>query len=204
MTIATIILAAGGSTRLGGEPKQLLIKDDGTTLVQQMVGAALSLRAGPVIVVLGAHEERIRIELTDLPVHTPVNSDWREGLASSLQVGLNSLCDEPIDAFLVVLTDQPYVTAELLQQLITTQQHTGRGIVACRYGEFGHLGVPALFDIRYRSEFMNLSGDTGARKLIQQYANDCSEIPFPLAAIDLDTWQDVEAWRRNESTAHEA
>jgi molybdenum cofactor cytidylyltransferase len=57
------------------------------------------------------------------------------------------------------------------------------------------LGVPALFDIRYRSEFMTLSGDMGARKLIQQYANDCAEIPFPLAAVDLDTWQDVEAWR---------
>ena len=197
MTIATIILAAGGSTRLGGEPKQL-IKKDGTTLVRHMVEAALLLQAGPVLVVLGANQERILSELTDLPVHTPINPDWREGLASSLRVGLNRLCDEPVDAFLVVLTDQPYVTAELLQQLISTQQHTGRGIIACRYGEFGHLGVPALFDIRYRSEFMSLSGDTGARKLIQQYANDCTEIPFPLAAIDLDTWQDVEAWRETQ------
>lgn len=197
MTIATIILAAGGSTRLGGEPKQLLTKD-GTTLIRQMAGAALSLQAGPVVVVLGANEERIRAELADLSVHTPVNPDWREGLASSLRVGLNRLCDEPVDAFLVVLTDQPYVTAELLRQLITTQEHTGRGIIACRYGEFGHLGVPALFDIRYRSEFMNLSGDTGARKLIQQYSNDCTEIPFPLAAIDLDTWQDVAAWRETQ------
>lgn len=198
MIIATIILAAGGSTRLG-EPKQLLT-DEGTTLVRRITEAALSLQTGPVLVVLGANEEHIRPELVDLPIHTPVNSHWQDGLASSIQVGLQRMCDEPVDAFLIVLTDQPSVTAELLQALITTQQQTGRGIVACRYGELGHLGVPALFDIRYRSEFMRLSGDMGARKLIQQYANDCSEIPFPLASIDLDTRQDVDAWRDTAST----
>lgn len=198
MTIATIILAAGGSTRLGGEPKQLLTQH-GQTLVRQVTEAALSLKTGPVIVVLGGNEDRVRAELTDLPINTPVNPNWQQGLASSIQVGLNQLSDEPIDAFLVVLTDQPYVTAELLQRLITTQQHTGRGIVACRYGTLGHLGVPALFDIRYQSEFRQLSGDTGARKLIQQYANDCSDVLFPQAAVDLDTWQDVNAWRAKEA-----
>lgn len=197
MTVATIILAAGGSTRLGGEPKQLLTQN-GKTLVRQITEAALSLKAGPVVVVLGGNEERIRVELKDLPVHAPVNTNWQQGLASSIQIGLNQLSDEPVEAFLVALTDQPYVTPDLLRQLITTQHHTGRGIVACRYGVLGHLGVPALFDIRYRSEFMQLSGDMGARKLIQQYANDCSEVLFPQAAIDLDTWQDVNAWRETE------
>lgn len=199
MTIATIILAAGGSTRLGGEPKQLLTQN-GKTLVRQITEAALSLKTGPVVVVLGGNEEPIRTELTGLPIHAPVNTNWQQGLASSIQVGLNQLCDEPVDAFLVVLTDQPYVTSDLLQQLITTQHQTGRGIVACRYGVLGHLGVPALFDIRYQSEFRQLSGDMGARKLIQQYANDCSEVLFPQAAIDLDTWQDVEAWRGPKDT----
>lgn len=198
MNVATIILAAGGSTRLGGDPKQLLIQN-GTTLIRRMADAALSLQVGPVVVVLGANQDRIRAELTHLPIHTPINARWHEGLASSLHVGLNTLADEPVDAFLVVLTDQPYVTTALLRQLITTQQQTGRGIVACRYGETGHLGVPALFDIHYRGEFMNLSGDTGARKLIQQYAGDCAEILFPLAAIDLDTWQNVEEWRDREA-----
>jgi molybdenum cofactor cytidylyltransferase len=203
MTIATIILAAGGSTRLGGEPKQLLIQN-GRTLVRQVTEAALSLKAGPVIVVLGGNGDRIRAELTGLPIHTPVNTNWQQGLASSIQIGLNQLNDEPVDAFLVVLTDQPYVTAQLLQQLITTQHQAGRGIVACRYGASGHLGVPALFDIRYQSEFMQLVGDTGARKLIQQYANDCSEVLFPQAAIDLDTWQDVDAWRGIEGKTESA
>ncbi|ADB41396.1 nucleotidyltransferase family protein [Spirosoma linguale] len=197
MRIATIILAAGSSSRLGGEPKQLLTAN-GTTLVRRIAEAAVSLQAGPVVAVLGANSERIQAEISNLPLYYPINPNWAEGMASSLQVGLTALSDEPLDAFLVVLTDQPYVTTELLQQLITARHETGRGIVACRYGESGHLGVPALFDIRYQSEFMRLTGDVGARKLIRMYANDCAEIPFPLAAIDLDTWQDVDAWREAE------
>ncbi|QMW02087.1 nucleotidyltransferase family protein [Spirosoma foliorum] len=196
MSIATIILAAGASTRLGGQPKQLLTHN-GTTLIRQISDAALSLQTGPVIVILGANQNQIQPELIGLPVRIVQNPTWHEGIASSLRVGLNTLADEPVDFFLVVLTDQPYVTADLLQQLISTQQQTGRGIVACRYGEAGHLGVPALFDIRYAPEFMNLLGDIGARKLIKQYAGDCAEIPFPLADIDLDTAQDVATWRAN-------
>ena len=197
MTIATIILAAGGSTRLGGQPKQLLTQN-GQSLIRLAVDAADTIQAGPVIVVLGANESIIRQEINDSHLITVINPDWQEGLASSLRVGLARLADEPVDAFLILLTDQPYVTADLLHQLITTQQQTGRGIVACRYGESGHMGVPALFDIRYKSEFMQLTGDTGARKLIQQYRNDCAEVSFPLAAIDLDTWQDVQNWRGNK------
>ncbi|QDK83552.1 nucleotidyltransferase family protein [Spirosoma sp. KCTC 42546] len=202
MPIATIILAAGASTRLGGQPKQLLTHN-GKTLIRQIADAALSLQSGPVIAILGSNYEQIQPELADLPLQVVLNPNWPEGMASSLKFGLKALIDEPVDAFLVVLTDQPYVTTDLLQELITTQQQTGRGIVACRYGEAGHLGVPALFDIRYGSEFMQLSGDIGARKLIKQYAGDCAEIPFPLAAIDLDTWQDVEAWSKRQGAGFE-
>lgn len=200
MSIATIVLAAGGSTRLG-EPKQLLAQD-GTTLIRQIAQTALSLKTGPVIVVLGAHEERIRAELIDLPLLIAVNQHWHEGLASSLQIGLNSLSDEPVEAFLVLLIDQPFVTADILQQLIITHEQTRKGIVACRYAEPSHLGVPALFDIRYKAEFLRLSGDVGARKLIQQHADDCAEVLFPLAAIDLDTQQDVEKWRAGATKVH--
>ena len=196
MLIATIILAAGSSTRLGGRPKQLLTYQN-ETLVRRIAGMALSLEVGPVIAVLGANEDQIRIELTDLPIHLTVNNEWSEGMAFSLRVGLNALPGASVNAFLVVLTDQPYVTADVLQQLLDTRQRTGKGIVACRYGEKDNLGVPALFDIRYKAHFLNLSGDTGARKFIEQHKNDCAEVSFPLANIDLDTWQDVENWRQS-------
>ena len=195
MKIATIILAAGGSTRLGGQPKQLLTQH-GQSLIRRIVDAAIGIQTGPVIIVLGANESDIRQEIPDLQITIAINPNWQEGLASSLRIGLSTLADEPVDAFLIALTDQPYITADLLHQLITTRQQTGRGIVACRYGESGHLGVPALFDSHHKAEFLQLTGDTGARKLIQTYQHDCAEVLFPLAAIDLDTWQDVKSWRR--------
>ena len=205
MPIATIILAAGGSTRLGGESKQLL-RQNGMTLVRCMADIALSLQAGPVVAVLGANQEKIGRELADLPLITPINTDWAEGLASSLRVGLSALPDEPpIDAFLILLTDQPHVTADLLRQLVDARRKSGRGIVVSRYrtgggaafrpAEPAHLGVPALFDIRYKAEFLTFTGDVGARKLIRQYPDDRAEVPFPLGAVDLDNPQDVADWQ---------
>ncbi len=198
MTVATLVLAAGGSTRLG-QPKQLLTLD-GQTLVRRITDVALSLAVGPVVVVLGANHERINVELDERPVQVVVNADWREGMASSLRAGLLALPNESVDAFLILLTDQPLVTADLLRQLIHTHQRTGRGIVACRYGgatdnSSAPVGVPALFASRYRTEFLNLAGDVGARKLIQQHAADCAEVPFAEALIDLDTQQDVANWQ---------
>lgn len=199
MAIATIILAAGGSSRLG-QPKQL-IQSNGESLVRRMAQQALALRAGPVVVVLGASQDRIMKELTGLAVTTVVNPTWAEGMASSLRTGLRAIDAESTEAFLVVLTDQPYVTAELLQRLIDTRQSTGRGIIASRYAEpDGILGVPALFDNHYRREFLNLTGDTGARKLIQQYASDSTSIPFPLAGIDLDTPADLRHWQAQQAS----
>ena len=219
MPIATIILAAGSSTRLG-QPKQLL-RQNGTTLVRRVAEIALSLDVGPVVVVVGANHEKVEQELVDLPLIKPINADWTEGLASSLRVGLTALPDEAIDAFLILLTDQPYVTADLLRQIIDLRQRTGRGIVASRYhtgdgagtapadrgsppgperavqpAEPAHLGVPALFDIRYKTECLTFSGDVGARKLIRQYPDDCADVAFPLGAVDLDTQQDVERWQQ--------
>lgn len=199
MAIATIILAAGGSSRLG-QPKQL-IQNNGESLVRRMAQQALALRAGPVVVVLGANQDRIMKELTGLAVTTVVNPTWAEGMASSLRTGLRALDTESTEAFLVVLTDQPYVTADLLQRLIDTRQSTGRGIIASRYAEpDGILGVPALFDNHYRREFLNLTGDTGARKLIQQYASDSTSVLFPLAGIDLDTPADLRHWQAQQAS----
>lgn len=198
MTVATIILAAGSSSRLG-EPKQLLMSN-GQTLVRQITETALSLKAGPVLVVLGANQALIQAELADLPIQRVENPVWQEGMASSLRAGLNSLPDTPVDSFLVLLTDQPFITPALLQQLIDTRRKTNRGIVACQYGEADFLGVPALFASRYRAAFLTLSGDVGARKLIKQYVDDCVAVPFPLATIDLDTKQDIENWQSTRSS----
>ena len=60
---------------------------------------------------------------------------------------------------------------------------------------------PALFDQRYVAELVALTGDAGAKRLIRQYPDDCAGVPFPLGAVDLDTRQDVAAWRQTDPAA---
>jgi molybdenum cofactor cytidylyltransferase len=191
MTLATIILAAGQSARLG-QPKQLLLHN-GQPLVRRMADAALALAAGPVVVVTGANAAQVGEAIADLPVQVRFNADYQHGMASSLHTGLTSLPSLP-DAVLILLTDQPYVDLPLLQTIWATAQRTQRGIIACRYGDV--LGVPVLFRARYVPDLLALSGDSGARKLVQQHHADCAEVPFDQGAIDLDTPEDVARWQR--------
>ena len=197
MKIGTIILAAGASSRMGGPAKQL-IQYQGQSLVRRITGLALSLRVGPVVVVLGAHRNRLAAELTGLPVTLMDNPFWQTGMASSLKTGLAALylTQKDIDAVLVLLTDQPHVHAGLLQQLLLTQQETGKGIVACQYA--GDVGVPVLFSRHYIEELLTLDGDRGAKSIVRKHAGDAVLIPFELGAIDLDTPADVERFEKGD------
>ena len=116
--IAAIILAAGGSTRLG-EPKQL-IEIGGIPLVRRAAMAAIEAGASPIVVVLGAENHQIIPALEGLPdVRIALNSRWETGLASSLAAGLSALGDHPeIDGALIVLADQPFVDAHALKTLV--------------------------------------------------------------------------------------
>ena len=87
MKIGTIILAAGDSSRMGGEPKQL-INYKGQSLATAHDREALALQRGPVVVVLGANRARIVPELAGLPITLVDNPGWPTGQASSLKIGL--------------------------------------------------------------------------------------------------------------------
>ncbi|GAB3882097.1 nucleotidyltransferase family protein [Spirosoma agri] len=191
MKIGTIILAAGASTRMGGEPKQLLTYK-GQSLIRRITDTALALQAGPVIVVLGANRERIVPELANLPVTLVDNEAWQTGMASSLKMGLAGLylTNKDIDAVLVLLTDQPLVSVGLLLHMLETYTSENKEIVACRYDD--QLGVPAIFGRKYVEPMLQLEGDKGAKWVIIKHRQDCAEVPFEAGAIDLDSKRDVE------------
>ena len=189
-----VVLAAGGSTRLG-QPKQLL-KFSGKTLLKRSVEEALKSNADDVIVILGKNADLFKNEI-DAKAHTIVNSEWEEGMASSVRWGLETLLsDKPyIDAVIFMVCDQPYISSSILNELIATQQKTTKQIVTCDYGE--SIGPPALFHKKYFDDLMKLKGDIGARKIIQQNMNDVAKVLFPEGKIDIDTPEDYEELKRS-------
>jgi molybdenum cofactor cytidylyltransferase len=187
---ALMILAAGASTRLG-RPKQLL-PFRGRSLLRHAAETALASVCRPVVVVLGAFAERLHGELSGLAVTVAINPRWQEGMSSSIRAGLKALAPKGAGpkAVLIMLCDQPLVSAQFLDRLVAVHQSSGRGIIAAEYG--GQAGVPALFSRAYYAELAALRGSRGAKPVIVKYAKDAERIPLPEAALDIDREKDIQ------------
>lgn len=186
--IAILILAAGDSSRLG-KPKQLLSFSN-KPLLQYVIEQAQSSALGPVVVTLGGNASAITntIDLTNVDVVD--NEDWEQGMSSSIRAGLKQVLEKypSTDAVIVMMCDQPFVSAGLLQQLSKKQAYDGKAIVTSLYD--GTMGPPALFHQSIFDELMKLEGDKGAKGVIKQHLNDIATVDFPQGNIDIDTVQD--------------
>jgi molybdenum cofactor cytidylyltransferase len=186
-----IILAAGASTRLGA-PKQTL-RYHGKSLLQHAVQAALGTACRPVIVVLGAHSGHITPELAGAPVQIVQHAGWEEGMGSSISAGVTALQEQAPQAagVLLMLCDQPFVTAGLLNGLLAEKERSGKKIIASAYNNV--TGPPVVFDAAFFAALRSLKGQQGAKALLQQYENEVGTLPFPQGATDIDTRDDYEA-----------
>jgi len=190
---AAILLAAGASTRLG-QPKQL-IQLNGESLLRRTARLASEIGCDPILVVLGYESERMQQELNDLHAKTVINPDWQSGMGSSLRCGIQALQKEnPIpERVLLLLSDQPWLSTDILQALVTKSATENPRIVASNYA--GRLGVPAVFHKSVYAALQCVEGDKGARQIIQQYQDQVASIDFPEGVIDIDTTEDLAALR---------
>lgn len=188
---AIIILAAGASTRLG-KPKQLLPFRK-KNLLRYIMEEAIASDTGPVIVVVGAHAARLAGEMSDYKINVIQNIGWEEGMASSIRCGIESLqLFEPgCDGAILLMCDQPYVNASLIKELVATAGETHKPVVTCRYANT--VGPPALFSKSIFPELLELTGDTGARRIVERHLGEVAMINFPQGDIDIDTSADYEA-----------
>ncbi len=191
--MAALILAAGGSTRLG-EPKQL-VDWGGQPLLRHVLDAVEEWPVGTVAVVLGAHAEDIldRIEFGSATVI--LNLEWEEGLASSLRVGLDALAREPrLDAAVIGLADQPVIEPSVVPRLVEAYRRRRPKAVVPKYRYTR--GNPVLVDRMLWPRLMSLTGDAGARGLLQAHPEWVEEVRFDaLPPRDIDTRADFEELR---------
>lgn len=187
--IAGIILAAGESKRFGA-PKQLL-DWQGSPLLAHVTAQALDAGLAPVIVVLGHRAEEIHTTLGQRPVQTVTNWRWKEGLSTSVQVGLSAL-PPTTDAAILMQCDQPLLTSELLRALVGRFEETDAAIVHPTHA--GQRGTPALFARRLFPELTAVSGDVGGRTIIARHADRVAtvEVDDPDVLADIDAPEDYE------------
>jgi molybdenum cofactor cytidylyltransferase len=191
---AAIVLAAGASRRMG-QPKQLLALV-GETLLHRATRIALEAGCDPTLVVLGYEAKAVGTALAHLPATMVINPLWNEGMASSIRAGLDAV-PQNVAAVLLLACDQPAVDANFLKSMISTYRLEPGRIVAASYA--GAIGIPALFPRRYFEALKALTGDRGARALLE--ASDVLSLPLPGGEMDIDTIVDFEEMRRRMDQA---
>jgi molybdenum cofactor cytidylyltransferase len=184
--VAAIILAAGGSSRLG-RPKQLL-DWFGKTFVNQLIDMALETGLDPVVIVTGAYGEEIEQSIHNDDVIVAQNVNWKDGQSSSMQVGVKALNENEIDSLIIFLCDQPQVPGELIEKMIKESQKDELDIVATSVG--GKICPPTLFKTRCIEGLLGLQGDQGGRALFKSYKTQILEWQDKRLLQDSDTEED--------------
>ncbi|MEA2439042.1 MAG: hypothetical protein QOH76_466 [Thermoleophilaceae bacterium] len=160
MTIGGVVLAAGGSSRFGGGPKQLASLD-GRPLLEHVLIAMTGAPLDRVVVVLGAHADAVSAEVPLHGAEPVVCADWHSGLAASLRTGVAAL--EGCEAVAVALGDQPRLSSEAVARVVSQR---GRDELAVRATYGGVPGHPVLLERTLLSRVDSLRGDSGARDLL--------------------------------------
>lgn len=181
-----IILAAGCSSRLG-RPKQLVSYGD-QTLLSYTIQEAKAANLGKIMVVLGAKANEIQEAVNG--VQTIMNEGWASGMGSSIVQGVQHISQES-EGFVLLLSDQPYVTADLIHEVAIAGLENG--ISVCDYGE--GKGPPSYFSKEYFEELQQLTGDQGAKSLIKKYVKKVKYVSFPKGRYDIDTVEDLKLLR---------
>ena len=184
LPIATLLLAAGSSSRLG-HPKQLL-PFRGTTLLRHAAQTALEADLGPLFVVLGSRESDCRKVLSGLPLTIVFNWNWQEGLGTSIATGMVEIDESSFRAVLLTLCDQPFVTASDFRALADAL--LGHDIAACDLGNT--VGSPAIFGAACFPRLRSLRGPQGAKALFTEFSN-LATVQCSRALVDVDTKADA-------------
>jgi molybdenum cofactor cytidylyltransferase len=192
--ITVVVLAAGTSSRLRGRrPKQLLELED-RPLVQHVVDAAAAADLDEIVVVTGHEAEDVETAIALPPNARAIrNPSFAEGMAGSLRAGL-AAADPTSEAAVILLADQPGVSAGTVRAVVAAFRRSGSPIVLARYRDGS--GHPVLLGRGVWPLLEGLQGDVGARELIASNPDLVTRVdvdePSP---PDVDTWEDYEGVR---------
>jgi molybdenum cofactor cytidylyltransferase len=185
--VAGLVLAAGGSRRLG-RPKQLLPYGDGT-LLGHTLATARACFFDQLLCAIGGSADAVREQVDLSGARVVVNEAYGAGCSSSIAAAVAAL-DPRTDVLVLLLGDQPGVTQATVRALLAGRE--GAALAVCRYDD--GRGHPFAFGRETFGELAALHGDKAVWKLLDQRGDAVVDVPVPGAVpLDVDTWADYEA-----------
>ncbi len=190
MKWGVMILAAGKASRMG--MAKMLLPFKNRTILAHLIEEIQSVEPTIIQLVSGHYHDLIRAEINTNNVSIVHNPDYKLGMSSSIQVGLTAMLKAcpSLDFLIIVVSDQPFLNSSILRSLIIKQQETAKGIIASFYN--GIMGTPVLLSSAYFTHIYNLTGDKGARVILQQFPTDLETVEFEKGELDIDTVEDYE------------
>lgn len=183
--IPILLLAAGGSTRMG-QAKQLLPWGDHTLIEHQI--QTLLKTGNPVNVVVGSNSDLVIHVIKKYPINIVVNPEWESGMGSSISTGINQISHKFQEAHgvLITLLDQPMITTSYIEKMLDAFYPVSNQILVS-HSSSGWTGVPVLFDRCYFHELSQLADDEGAKKVIKRHMENVILIEAGELLEDMDT-----------------
>lgn len=195
-SVAALILAAGSASRMG--TMKVLLPWRGQPLIRHVAEVALAARISDVVVVTGNEASAVAQAVADLPLRIVHNVHYRDGLSGSLRAGIAAL-DTSVDAVLVLLADQPLLTAAVVDRLIERYVEGDARIVA-PFAD-GQRGNPVLFDRALFPELLQIEGDQGARSVLRAHRDEIAGVEVAANVLeDVDTPEAYEALLARDGT----
>jgi molybdenum cofactor cytidylyltransferase len=194
---AILILAAGGSSRMG-KPK-LVEKIQDTSLIEKVLDAVSALNKSPRLIILGGYKEFYLPQVKNSGIDIIINDNWQEGISTSIKIGIENLIDkwnDQMDSVLILLADMALVNSKYLDRILKAARDSGKGIIASDFGP--SLGPPVIFDRKYFPELQGLMGDRGAKSVILNHPEDIHRLDFPDGLVDIDTPDDLKQLNRRQ------
>jgi molybdenum cofactor cytidylyltransferase len=184
--ISAIVLAAGAATRFGASKQ--LAPFRGKPLLEHVLGELRASVIDDVTVVLGAHADAIRRQISFTSERVVTNSDYALGMSTSIHAGLRALPAD-VEAAMIVLGDQPYVRARTMNALVDEYRRTRAAAVIPAYR--GKRGNPAIVDRTLFAELLTLRGDVGGRAIFAKHDVAILDVDEPGVVADIDTAGDL-------------